>query len=470
MKTKWRIAAVTVGCLLFLSLSGGCQKAAPPASSETPAPTSELTWLIACETPLISKSWSSYDVLSDISTTVGVFPQIEKVQQNRPTVLANRLLAGDKPDLITVSVEDTLVLRLANSGHIHSLRDFPAIRDLIPESVRTFHQVDGQTDLYIPGGFSAENPLSFQTNGQTRTASALYPSEGIYIRTRAYAERGHPPIASAADIPYTIRSYCNRPSYTGGIPVVFGINGTGAETLAHLFGLSPEICQAVDISADLPDAFTPLLQFFQQLGKAGVTEEAFTVQEHVLETYLQHQALFYIGDSDAVEWYNLNHPDDPFIPLDVVLHPDGFLQAQSPLGSYATFLTCSDSRKDSTSRLVSYLLAPEGSHMTMFGIQNTHWLSLPDDTVLLFPDCEKNMIAGDGAFMKQTGIGIFPYLSRDGAVYPGKTVPTSITVRDILPEQLRARIDPTSPEGYRYTQITDKLLHAYRAALASGDS
>ena len=446
MKNNHKALAAAV-CLTLLA--AGCAPKREAVSSAPAPPEKEIRWLLALEGAAYPKEWESYEVLAAISEKAGVTPVLEPLNENYAPALLKRLQSGERPALITLAAADPVCLQMEHISSVRRIDAIPALFEQLPEDIRAFHQQADGSLLYLPGGFGGE---------------AAVPAEGIYVREEMFDTLGRPGLTDENGFFAALEAYDswygrNRDeTKTNYLPVVFGTNGGGIQTLRHWFGLTP--------GTEDPAGEEALLRFLERLGRAGGTSGALEIPDASLDHLLQSEALFYIGSASRLERYSREHGDTPYRPVWPRFREGGYAMAASPYGCYATYLCAADADLGDTVRLARYLLSKEGSRTAMLGLQNRHWLETDDGGLVLFPDA-RDQLNADPGYAEKTGIGRVPFLSSVGAVYPGAR-PAGLPTRDILKALKQARYDPTTEQGLARSLEEERRTQSYKNALTIG--
>lgn len=377
MKNNHKALAAAV-CLTLLA--AGCAPKREAVSSAPAPPEKEIRWLLALEGAAYPKEWESYEVLAAISEKAGVTPVLEPLNENYAPALLKRLQSGERPALITLAAADPVCLQMEHISSVRRIDAIPALFEQLPEDIRAFHQQADGSLLYLPGGFGGE---------------AAVPAEGIYVREDMFDTLGRPGLTDENGFFAALEAYDswygrNRDeTKTNYLPVVFGANGGGIQTLRHWFGLTP--------GTEDPAGEEALLRFLERLGRAGGTSGcAGNPRRFPRPSSAERGAVLHLAALRGSNGTAGMHGDIALSPRLAAVPGRRLCHGRLPYGCYATYLCAADADLGDTVRLARYLLSKEGSPHRHAGAQNRHWLETDDGGLVLFPDARDQLNADPG--------------------------------------------------------------------------
>lgn len=445
--------------LLLAALCGGCRTV---PSGSIPRKREALQWVIVDPHPGANRGELTGTAVTAVLGSLAERPVITYYTGDQD-IRVSRMLAEDTlPDLLTVPARGALRSKLIGSGRVWRIRELsPAVYDAIPADVRAAYA--GAGELYaVPGAYTAE--------GYVPVAR-----EGVFVRAEYASLLGDPVMDTADAFAWALEAFVRMAADNQLIaadelvPVVFGQELEGLATVEHLCGVPPFYHEgASSYHRIFSPAIDTALAFFDRLDALSVYRifEAYTADR--LTELLKNNAFAYIGGRAFIEEFNLENPRNRYVEVTPPFAVDGYLEAYSRYGAYETFVS-RDCRKGEAAALLEALASPQASRTFLYGVEDVDWVMVNGAVTPLKTTVER-LRTDTRAFLHQTGIGAFPFLSRDGLLPPyqqGK----STRARDITRETVY--FSPADYHGYYVSQMDERLRSYYievaNASVGAGD-
>ena len=436
----------------LLLAAGGCTKTpVAPVSREAAA----LTWTIVDEAGGVGRGDFTGKAVTAVFSALDTPPVITYLTGDQ-SLLVSRMLALDElPDLLTVPAGGALRSKIIGSGRVWNIRELSeTLADSLPEDIRCAYQNNSGELFSLPGGYTAQGYRPVAT-------------EGLYVRQEYASLLGNPAMDTPEKFARALEAFVRLATENRLIgsdellPVVFGEENRGLATVEHICGVLPLYR---DGESSYHRIFSPKIQevmrFFDRLDGMSVYRifEAYSADR--LAELLKANVFAYIGPAAFIERFNLENPRLRYVPAAPPFAADGYLEAQSRLGCFETFVSM-DCDRATAAALLETLSSREASRTFLYGVEDENWV-LVDGEVTPLKSTRDSIRANTLEFLRQTGIASFPFLSRDGALNP--YMPTAgERARDIAGE--RVYFSPADYHGYYVAQM-DKRLAGYYAEVA----
>lgn len=434
---------------IFLMLSAVCGCTSVPET--LPEPVDPIRWTI------LNDGDGRADLSGRANTTVfsqlSVRPDIQFCTEDWNVAVSRMLVENSLPELITVPTGGALEQKLLNSGKVWDIKELSeALYDRVPVSVRDRYEKQNGRLYGLVGGCSG---------------AVAVAEEGVYVREEYAFLLGEPSMNTADTFVAALHDFVkmaedNRLFGAGGmLPVVFGENNSGMLTVEHLCGVLPAYRQgALSYHRIFSPQMQDVLTFFERL-KPFSRYRIFESYSAERLTELMKEAVFvYIGSSDFVENFNLNHPKERFAEIVPPMTARGFLAAENASGEYITFVSQNCDRATAESILLP-LYSDESDRTLMYGVEDEDWVMVNGEITML-ESTRLQMEADPTAFLQKSGIAAFPYLSLCGVSNP--YLPRlPVRLKDVSDWQYY--ISPTDYQGY-YVQQLDNLLPEFYEEVA----
>lgn len=438
--------ALSVILYLCLALTA-CFAADVPVTTEEPK---TLQWSIIDDYTGKRSGWNG-KAMDQVFDSLPQKPDITLYTGDQEQQVSYLLAHDQLPDLITVPTGGSLAEKLRGSGHWYGIRELSEeLYERIPEEIRRYYQRN-EDDLYsLPGGYTAEN---------YRPAAI----EGVFVREEYYALLDTPSMDTLGGFQDALKQFVRMMTdnqLIGSeelVPLVFGVNNGGFHTVEHLCGVYPLYR---DGENTYHRAFAPQIQnvltFFDALDAFTAYAMFDEYSANRLTELMKNNVFVYIGPADFVEVFNQENPRNTYVPVTPPFAEDGFLKAQSRYGRYETFVSryCDP---ESAAELLLALSSAASSRTFMYGLEDENWIMV-NGKVTPLKATVKSMREDQAAFLHQTGIAAFPFLSRDGALNP-YVEQTREKALDITTETVF--FAPTDYHHYYVTQMDRRLKDYY---------
>ena len=422
-KYRAKIAVMLLGCLLPALGLFGCQGKSEPTPEPAPA-VKQISWLVPYKT--LSGGISSARVIQYIEEQTNC--KITFFTDESPTVLFwKRVKSGNTPDLVTTMADSSFALQLASSEEYCGGEELTAVLSgFTPQT---------QKSPYGVGSLSAKR----------------YAGENIYINQAQFSASGSPAINGPADFTQVIGNVLGNKSEFSAtysrLPVVIDPD-SGFDTLAHLFGIEHLIDPFV------PGKWQQLVSFLNGIGMSGSFQS-------VQGADLSESAFAYIGRADRLNVFHEELGRTVFVPCSDFKTGEGFLSAGSADGLYSTFLSKKGAKAGG--EVLSFIMR-ENAALFSYGIDQTHYLKSGAQKLPIKKSLNEFKEDPYG-FLKQSGIGGFPFFGYEETPYTGL-----LFQKTALPLKQRPTTDavsPTSEEGYGRARAEEQIKETLRRMLYS---
>lgn len=443
MSSLIRKGFIVLVCIILITLSCGCKE--KKTNAKTVSTKTEFSWIICDPYSKFSGEWSQYSVLKQISDRYSISPEIEIVTKEIERKIAKIIISGNYPDAITIRLDDRNLQKLLTSTECYSFELSESICDIIPQNILEFHLDKSNNLSYLPGGFIGYSNIP------------LIASEGIYIRNDVFPYEELKKINNFDQLITKVKEIVPNAELIGDADIVlFGMHGM--ETLEHLYGISPTaVFEANDTPLPHNDELAEFLIELHKILPSGVCSFSDFSEDRF--------PLIYIGESSAVELWNINKGTNLYTALNLYGNSEGFLSCYSPYGTYATVIY-RGKNTEAISDFMIYLMNKENSRSIMYGVRNTNWLvDTQNDQIVILKDTIQRMQRGDSYLLHNYGLSVFPYLSSQYAVFPGYATTDPIRLRDTLRDSLLLCGDPTQEPYKSNIQQYDSIMEMYFSLL-----
>ncbi len=439
--------------LAALLLCTGCR--AVPVSEPPPAAEPEpLRWLI------VDSQGTGKEEYWDGRAVREVFERLEQTPvityyAGEQDVLISRLLArAETPDILTVPAGGALREKVLGSGNVWNIQELSEeLYTSIPDEVRQVYQNNSGELFSLPGGYTAENyrPVAV---------------EGVYVRQEYASLLGDPAMDTverfARAVEAFVRLAAENTLVNSGelVPVVFGVNGSGLATVEHICGVHPFYQEG---TGSYHRIFSPAvgqaMAFFDSLDALSVFPIFEPYSDRRLTELLRQQVFVYIGPAAFIQSFNLANPGSAFVEVTPPFAPDGYLEAQSRWGTYETFVFRGGDG-EAAARLLQTLSSSQASRTFLYGVEDEDWVLVNGGVTPLKSTLHK-LQADPRAYLQQTGIGSFPFLSREGTLNPYAQLDGTRAL-DISREKVY--FSASDYHGYYLSQMDARLKAYYTEA------
>lgn len=447
---RTRLAALLAALCVMGSLSACTPAVSDPPSSEPAV----LQWTIVDDQAGDRSGWNG-KAMTQVFAQLEQIPEITRYTGDQNQYISNLLVNGGMPDLITVPSNSRLREKLMGSGNWYGIRELSeTLYNSIPEDIRRYYQKNAD-DLYaLPGGYTAEGyePVSV---------------EGLFVREEYYHLLDSPSFATLSDMKAALSAFVDMMVDNQLLPVeqllplVFGVNNSGFDTVEHLCGVTPLYRENGNTYHRLFHPNTPrVLQFFDELDFLSAHPIFGNYSADRLTELLKTNVFVYIGPAEFIQQFNRENPRSAYVAVTPPLAEDGFLEAQSRYGRYETFVSRNCDPEQAV-QLLSVLSSAEASCTFMYGVEDETWIRVNGEVTLL-KTAIKAMEDHAESFLQQTGIAAFPFLSRNGALNPYMVQPDTVA-RDITADRV---LFVPGDYHYYYVSEMDRRLWEYYEEVA----
>ncbi len=459
MKHPWlRLTAVAVLAATLALLFASCNK--KPINPQRPAtPQKTVTWRILDEDG--AESQMDSEVMQAVLKQLAKIPDIEIVSKDAALQLGQMLSADTLPDLLTLPAHSTLCAKLIGSGKVVPVAQVaPKLADALPKGVRAFYENRDGALYGLPGGYWPDG------------TNQLPSAEGLYVRQEYYELLGSPAMNTTGQLVQALEEFAEVATRQGllqmeeVLPIVFGANGDGFATVEHMFGVGPshKANNALQHRIFAP-GMVDVLDFFDQLERLAGEGIFELVSTNRLEQLLHQSVYAYVGPSDLIRKHNLNNPNATFVQVEPPFGKDGFLETRPQTGSWLTFV-CNDSDKEAVATLLEVMSSEKSTTTLLYGMEDAHWVQNQTGKTPL-PGVTKALQEDPKAFLEQTGIGGFAYLSNKGSESPYLSQ-FHQKGKDIASQRLWLRA--TDYYYYPVQTLDDQLIAFYQEVASPGVS
>jgi len=418
----------------------------------------KIRWMIFDDSSGGSQSQLNGAVINGVFEALPVQPEIEYYTDNQDVAVSRMLSLRKMPGLITVPAGSALRQKVLASGDNWNIKTLSEeLWQSIPEEIRAFYQNNNGELFSVPGGYEA---------GDFTPVCA----EGMYVREEYYGFLGAPSMNTTEKFKQAVNSFVelvtknNLLNSDEVVPVTFGVDKKGLRTAEHIFGVRPFYKEDGRYYHRIfSPAMREVTRFFERLDTSGANRIFSETTPEGLNELLKRNVFVYIGESDFIERFSLSNPRQRFVRVDPPFAPGGYLESQSRFGKYETFISRSADR-ETAAKLLLALSSEKASLTLIYGQEDEHWIHTegkPTPVKNTLSRIENDM----EAFVRQTGIGRFPFLSRTGlkpAYWPGERA------RALDISQEKGTFFPSDYDGYSVTKIDERLEEYYSELVNTG--